>query len=127
MLLSSSKLPNYQPLLHDLSRDTCNEMIYHTQRRIQPDHFSHTIQFFCAYANLVLRARGPLGRGTKGSGIIHLISPQIVEIRYYCACAKFFKMEDMRTEIRTIFYFWEENMKNFLLFFCLFYIMRFIL
>ena len=53
-------------------------------------------------------------------GIIHLFSPQIVEIRYYCACAKFFKMEDMRTEIHTIFLFWEENMKNFLLFSCLF-------
>ena len=48
--------------------------------------------------NLVPRARDPLGRGTKGSGTIHLFSPQIVEIRYYCACAKFFKMEDMRTE-----------------------------
>ena len=45
----------------------------------------------------------PLGRGTKGSGIIHLFSPQILEIRYYCACAKSFKMEDMRTEIDTIF------------------------
>ena len=52
--------------------------------------------------NLVPRARDPLGRGTKGSGIIHLFSPQIVGIRYYCACAKFFKMEDMRTEIHTI-------------------------
>ena len=53
--------------------------------------------------NLVPRARDPLGLGTKGSGIIHLLSPQIVEIRYYCACATFFKMEDMRTDIHTIF------------------------
>ena len=55
-----------------------------------------------ADGNLVPRVRDPLGRGTKGSGIIHLFSPQILEIRYYCACAKFFKMEDMRTEIDTI-------------------------
>ena len=54
-------------------------------------------------ANLVPRARDPVGRGTKGSGIIHLFSPQILEIRDYCACAKFFKMEDMRTEMHTIF------------------------
>ena len=36
-------------------------------------------------SNLVPRARDPLGRGTKGSGINHLFSPQILEIRYYCA------------------------------------------
>ena len=53
--------------------------------------------------NLVPLARDPLGRGTKGPGIIHLFFPQILEIRYYCTCAKFFKMEGMRTEIDTIF------------------------
>ena len=63
----------------------------------------HVLCSSCLKVNLVPRARDPLGRGTKGSGIIHLLSPQIVEIPYYCACAKFFKMEDMRTEIHTIF------------------------
>ena len=88
---------------------------------------SRRLRYICnSYtANLVPRARDPLGRGTKGSGIVHLFSPQILEIRYYCACAKFFKIEDMRTEIDTIFKFCGENMKNFLLFF--FYIMQFIL
>ena len=47
------------------------------------------IRKFLSCDNLVPRARDPLGRGTKGSGIIHLFSPQILEIRYYCSCAKF--------------------------------------
>ena len=59
--------------------------------------------YFSYWINLVPRARDLLSRGTKGSSIIHLFSPQIVEIRYYCARAKFFKMEDMRTEIHAIF------------------------
>ena len=32
--------------------------------------------------NLVPRARDPLDRGAKGSGMVHLLSPQIVDIMY---------------------------------------------
>ena len=67
--------------------------------------------------NLVPRTHDPLGRGTKGSGIIHLFSPQILEIRYYCARAKFFKMEDMRTEINTILMLWRKYEEFFVVLF----------
>ena len=56
---------------------------------------------FAKTRKLVPRARDPLGQETKG--IIHLFPPQILEIRYYCACARYFKMEDMLTEISELY------------------------
>ena len=53
--------------------------------------------------NLVPTARDPLDRGAKGSGMVHLLSPQIVDIMYYCVCAEFFKMDGMQTETDTMF------------------------
>ena len=54
----------------------------------------------------------PLGRGTKSSGIIHLFSPQIPYSGDLVLLRIIFQDGDTRTEIDTIFQFWEENIKN---------------
>ena len=94
------------------------------------DSFAHA-HFYPAY--IQSRAQSPRSSRSRNKGLWHnpFVFPTNRGDPVLLRMCKVFQdgghANRNTSEKYTLFYFWAENMKNFLLFSCLFYIMRFIL